>query len=57
MSKPKLTKTEAIWAEYNRLGDKVNENRIRMRYADRDEKRRLVRENCELMHKMDELTR
>ena len=57
MSKPKLTKTKAIWAEYDRLGDKIIENRIRMRYADRAEQRRLIRENHDLMVKMDELTR
>ena len=57
MSKPKLTKTEAIWAEYNRLGDKVIENNIKMRYADRAEQRRLIRETHDLMVKMDELTR
>lgn len=57
MAKAKITKTEEIWAEYNRLGDKVNENRIRMRYADRAEKRRLIRENHNLMERMDEITR
>ena len=41
------------WAEYNRMGDKVTENRKAMRTASADEKRRLIAENHELMVAMD----
>ena len=49
--------SKGTWEEYNRLGAQVTENRRRMRGADADEKRRLIRENHELMTKMDEITR
>lgn len=45
------------WKEYNRLGAQVTANRLRMRGADAAEKRRLIRENHELMVKMNELIR
>ena len=46
-----------IWNEYNRLGEIVIANRAKMAKASREEKRRLILENHELICKMDRLTR
>lgn len=54
-----MTRTEkearAFWREYNRLAETLNKNRTAMADADRDEKRRLIRENNEIMTAMNRM--
>lgn len=50
-------KAKKIWTEYNRMGEKVTANRRAMRTASESERRRLVRENHELMVAMDAISR
>lgn len=46
---------KAFWSEYNRLAAKLNQNRTAMADADRNEKRRLIRENNDIMIEMDQM--
>ena len=45
----------AFWSEYNNLAAELNKNRTAMADASTDEKRRLIRENNEIMTKMNRM--